>query len=71
MGVDMRLTDEQIYRMWKDEMGKVLIGMEWAPAIVATVRKCLALAALPDEQKDYQDVERRGFEVSQPGELPR
>lgn len=67
----MRLTDEHIYRVWKDEIGKVVIGMSWEPAIVSAVRKCLALAALPDEQKPYEDRERRGFEVSQPGELPR
>lgn len=46
------------------------IGSE--ETIVATVRKCLALAALPDAPvPEYVDRERRGFEVSAPGELPK
>lgn len=64
----MRLTDEQIMETFFDECGP---DATWKGTIVATVRRCLALAAQPDAPSDYADVERRGFEVSSPGELPR
>ena len=63
----MRLTDEQIMEAWNDAPH----NGSFHDTLVATVRRCLALAALPDEQKEYNDRERRGFEVSQPGELPK
>ena len=59
----MRLTDEQIMEVWRDSQHGVTVD------VGAFVRKCLALAALPDEPKPYEDRERRGWEVSQPGAL--
>jgi hypothetical protein len=64
----MRLTDEQICEQFHNTRG---ISGGWDAVVIATVRRCLALAALPDAPSDYADVERRGFEVSQPGEFPR
>ena len=63
----MRLSDEQILDVWIREG-----SMDKFPAaLIATVRRCLALAALPDEQKEYADIERRGFVSSEPGGLPK
>jgi hypothetical protein len=67
----MRLTDEMIKREFEDECNRLIIFGQAETVIIATVRRCLALAAQPDAPSDYADVERRGFEVSQPGELPR
>ncbi len=64
----MRLTDEQIMEAYGEAFEKYYGTRS---QVLATVRKCLALAAQPDAPSDYADVERRGFEVSQPGELPR
>ena len=64
----MRLTDEQILSVAFEVAQSTHPD---APMIVATVRRCLALAALPDAPSDYSDRERRGWEVSQPGELPK
>ena len=63
----MRLTDEQIIEVWLQSIRYADVN----PGVIATVRRCLALAALPDEQKEYNDRERRGWEVSQPGGLPK
>ena len=67
----MRLTDEQIIKMYVDAMLAHPMNVDRAGAVVGVVRRCLALAALPDEQKEYNDRERRGWEVSQPGGLPK
>ena len=64
----MRLTDEQIMEAF---CAAVAEQDEGVVVIVGTVRRCLALAAQPDAPSDYNEIERRGFEVSQPGELPR
>ena len=62
----MRLSDEQIIKIfWEGD------DCPLREAAVKCVRRCLALAALPDAPSDYSDRERRGFEVSQPGELPK
>lgn len=69
MGTAMRLTDDEIQGIFWTYMNRSESNA--IESLISTVRRCLALAALPDEQKPYEDVERRGFSVSQPGELPR
>lgn len=67
----MRLTDQQITNEFEEACRRSPRNSDLYPLLLTTVRRCLAMAAMPDvpHQAPYNDVERRGFEVSQPAEL--